>query len=281
MTSVERTYQFYNRSPDYLRRLEEAGWRPEYGAVLGALGRFGQQPAGKALDYGCGVGDLTATLARAGYWATGVDISLPFVEKARDRYPQLAFVAMDAGARLPFPSRSLAVITTVNTIEHVAQPAVALAELARALAPGGLLIMTFPNLLSPLRPLKRFLSRRRRNRYGPETGESTLDSLALLVRNMALLAVIGLTHQPRFHPRNADFAHAEQFRLLGYGADYDAVWLSNPLDIVWHLRNLGLQVLEVQGIPGAAERSQAINALRQILPPPLTSPVLLVARRSV
>jgi SAM-dependent methyltransferase len=278
MTNANETYQFYNRSEGYLRRLESAGWRPEYGAVLGMLHRYGVRTESRVLDFGCGVGDMAATLARAGYRAVGADISVLFVQSALARYPHLPFVALDTGAHLPMPSGEFAAVTAINTIEHVARPAEALQEMVRLLQPGGLLVLTFPNLLSPLRPLKRFLARSRRPKYGPESGDTTAEALSLLVRNVGLMATSSVSGRPHFLPRPADFANAERYRLLGYGADYDAVWLCNPVDVAMRLRQLGLRILELRGIPGAAERSQAINRLRQILPPALTSPILLVAR---
>ncbi|MER2599199.1 MAG: class I SAM-dependent methyltransferase [Caldilineales bacterium] len=279
MSLGDQTYRFYNQSAGYQRRLENAGWRPEYGAVLGMLKRY-QLARGSALDYGCGVGDLTAILARTGYAAMGADISLPFVQAAQARYGHLPFVALDAGPRTPFAAEQFWAVTAVNTIEHVATPAQTLAELHRILLPGGLLVMTFPNLLSPLRPLKRFVSRRKRARYGPESGNSSAHSLALILRNLAFLADSRLNSAPRFHTRQPDFENAERFRLLGYGADYDAVWLCNPGDIVHHLRNLGMHVLTVRGIPGAAERSGTMNRMRRLLPAAVSSPILLAARKT-
>jgi len=279
MTSVAETYHFYNQSDGYLRRLEGAGWRQEYGVVLGALRHYGAPRRSRVLDYGAGTGDLVAALAGAGFQAMGADIAVPFLKSARARYQSLPFVALDAGPSLPFPAQTFAAVTAVNTIEHVAEPGAALQDIVRVLRPGGLLVMTFPNLLSPLRPLKRFLSRQRRPRYGPESGDSTGEAVSFLVRNLTLMASISLSHRPRFLPRQADFANAERYRLLGYGADYDAVWLCNPQDIAWRLHELGMQVLAVHGIPGSAERSVALNRLRQVLPAPLTSPILLVAER--
>ncbi len=271
---------FYNQSDDYRQRLEGAGWRPEYGAVLGSLKRYQLSKGGAALDYGCGVGDLTAILARTGYQAVGADISLPFVRSAQARHPHLPFVALDAGPRTPFAAGQFWAIAAVNTIEHVATPAQTLRELHRVLAPGGLLVMTFPNLLSPLRPLKRFVVRRRRARYGPESGDSAAQSLTLLLRNTAWLLSSRLSQQPRFRLRQPDFENAERYRVLGYGADYDAVWLCNPLDIAHHLRGLGMHILELRGIPGAAERSMTINHLRRALPASISSPILLAARKT-
>lgn len=280
MTISQQTYRFYNQSTDYLQRLEGAGWRPEYGAVLGALKRYQLPKGGAALDYGCGVGDLTSILARTGYQAVGADISLPFVQSAHARHPRLPFVTLDAGPRIPFKADQFWAVAAVNTIEHVATPAQTLRELHRVLQPGGLLVLTFPNLLSPLRPLKRFVTRRRRARYGPESGSNGAHSLALLLRNGAFLLSSRLNRQPRFRLRQPDFENAERYRQLGYGADYDAVWLCNPLDITYHLRDLGMHILQVRGIPGAAERSTAVNRLRIALPPAVTSPILLVARKT-
>ncbi|HSN73525.1 MAG TPA: class I SAM-dependent methyltransferase [Anaerolineae bacterium] len=280
MTISDQTYHFYNQSTGYLERLEGASWRPEYGAVLGALKRYQLSRGGSALDYGCGVGDLTAILARTGYQAVGADISLPFVQSAQARHPHLPFVALGAGPMIPFARNQFWAVTAVNTIEHVATPAQTLRELHRVLAPGGLLVMTFPNLLSPLRPLKRFVARHKRARYGPESGDSAGQSLALLMRNVTSLLDSRLNQQARFRSRQPDFENAERYRLLGYGADYDAVWLCNPLDIVNHLRTLGMHVLDLRGIPGAAERSAAINHLRRALPASISSPILLAARKT-
>lgn len=279
-TISEQSYQFYNQSASYLQRLEQAGWRPEYGAVLGALKQYQQPLDGAALDYGCGVGDLTAILARTGYRAVGADISLPFVRSAQERHPALSFVALGAGPTIPFGADRLWAVTAINTIEHVATPAQTLRELHRVLIPGGLLAMTFPNLITPLRPLKRFAARRRRVHYGPESGDSAGQTLTLLARNSALLLKSRLSGQPQFRPRQPDFVNAERYRQWGYGADYDAVWLCNPLDIALHLEGLGMHILQLRGIPGAAERSALINRLRRVLPAAISSPILLVARKT-
>ncbi len=280
MTISNQTYRFYNQSTDYLQRLEGAGWRPEYGAVLGALKRYQLSKGGAALDYGCGVGDLTAILARTGYQAVGADISLPFVQSAQARHPHLPFVALDAGPMTPFASDQFWAIAAVNTIEHVATPAQTLRELHRVLAPGGLLVLTFPNLLSPLRPLKRFVARRRRARYGPESGDSAGQSLALLVRNTTSLLDSRLNQQPAFVPASltsrtpsviACWAMARTTTRCGCATH----WTSPTTCVTWACTSC-----ELRGIPGAAERSLSINHLRRALPASISSPILLAARKT-
>ncbi len=266
--------------PGVEQRLEGSGWRSEYGAVLGALRRYGLHGGSLVLDFGNGTSDMTATLARAGYRVIGAGSSAVALEEARARYPALAFAALNPESQLAFPDAHFHAITSINAIEHTTRPAGVLRELVRMLQPGGLLVMAFPNLLSPMRPLRRFVTHPKRSRYGPESGDSTWDSLGLLWRNLTLQGSISLTQRPRFRPRQADLVNAERFRLFGYGADYDALWLCNPGDVAAALRELGLAVLELRGIPGETERSRALSNMRRLLPPALTSHVLLVARKA-
>jgi SAM-dependent methyltransferase len=262
------------------RRLEGSGWRPEYGAVLGALRRYGLQRGSRVLDYGNGTSDMTATLARAGYQVIGAGSSISALQDARARYPALSFAALNPESRLAFPDGYFDAVTSINAIEHTARAAEVLQEMVRVMQPGGLLVMTFPNLLSPMRPLRRFVTHPKRSRYGPESGDSAWDALSLLWRNLTLQGSISVTQRPQFRPRQADLENAERYRMFGYGADYDAVWLSNPGDIAATLRELALSVLELRGIPGESERSRAVNNMRRILPPALASHVLLVARKA-
>lgn len=98
----------------------------------------------RVLDVACGEGYGTALLA-AGQAATtvGVDIDHPTVERAAARYP-CEFRQADLAA-LPFADHSFDLVVSFETIEHVSDAEAALTELARVLAPGGLLIISTPN----------------------------------------------------------------------------------------------------------------------------------------
>jgi len=100
---------------------------------------------GRILDVACGTGYGTAMLG-----AVGADLSLEALRYAR-RHPA-AYVAADA-ARLPFGRRFDAVVS-FETIEHVPDPGRFVAECARVLKPGGLLLVSTPNreLWSPRSP---------------------------------------------------------------------------------------------------------------------------------
>lgn len=104
-----------------------------------ALGR-------RVLDAGCGVGYGSALLAEAGAEdVVGVDVAAAVVDAARkDERPGLSFARADVG-HLPFADGSFDLITCFELIEHVEDAAAVLGELARVLAPGGVLAISSPN----------------------------------------------------------------------------------------------------------------------------------------
>jgi SAM-dependent methyltransferase len=96
-------------------------------------------PAGsRVLDAGAGEGQYAHYFPRHRY--CGVDLA---VGDARWDYSRLDVVA-DLAA-LPFPAGSFDAALHIVTIEHLREPACALAEIARTLAPGGLLLVAAPH----------------------------------------------------------------------------------------------------------------------------------------
>ncbi len=100
----------------------------------------------RVLDAGCGTGYGAAMLAEAGAeHVVGVDVAEAVVEAARSRSgARLAFSRADL-VRLPFEAGSFDVVTCFEVIEHVQDPVDVLAELARVLAPDGVLAISSPN----------------------------------------------------------------------------------------------------------------------------------------
>lgn len=276
--------EFYETSADYLSRLQSSGSRTYAQVARHALWRWKPPQAGpRVLDYGCGAGEFSRLLVGIGYQVVGADISHLFLRDALQRHggqPGLCFVQTEPGTRLPFGEGYFDAVTAINVIEHVAQPAAVLGELARVLKPGGVMVLTFPNLLSPFRPLKRFLSREPLPRYGPESGDSAGESFRLMWRNLRLLFATTVTRRPQFAPREADFAHANLYYELGYGADYDAVWLCNPQDVALQARKAGVRSVECTAFPvGTETQLGRLGRMRTHLPTALSSPILWVGRK--
>jgi ubiquinone/menaquinone biosynthesis C-methylase UbiE len=99
----------------------------------------------RALDLGCGAGDFTAALARAGGEAVGVDVAEAALERARSRHPEVEFRLVPFDGPLPFEDGSFDLVWSSEVIEHVADTARWLSEVRRVLVPGGRLLLTTPS----------------------------------------------------------------------------------------------------------------------------------------
>ena len=98
-----------------------------------------------ALDVGCGAGLLTEPLARLGARVSGIDASPELIAVAREHAAAMG-LAIDyhAGDVQELDGR-FDLLTCLEVIEHVADPAAFVQALAARLAPGGLLLLSTPN----------------------------------------------------------------------------------------------------------------------------------------
>ena len=114
----------------------------EYSGKLKARGFS----TGNILDVGCGSGDTLLVLARNLPQAdcTGIDASEPLLELGRQTAVTLGvqdrvhFEQADAQA-IPYPDNSFDVVISTSVVHHAADPVAMLKEIARVLAPDGML----------------------------------------------------------------------------------------------------------------------------------------------
>ena len=112
------------------------------GRVLAALDLRGDA---RVADVGCGTGEDTAEMARAGCAAVGIERSSVMLDEARRRHPGVRFVVGDAG-RLPFPASSLDRVRVDRVLQHLPRAAEAVREWHRVLRPRGAVVIFEPDL---------------------------------------------------------------------------------------------------------------------------------------
>ena len=139
----------------YRRRYsaEHPGWRPSshvyQDLVIGRL-----SPGADVLDLGCGRGGVMERLhARAGH-VVGLDQDLTSLREHRAP----AFALMNGTAEaIPFADHAFDLVCCSWLLEHLANPARCLVEIARVLRPGGRFIFLTPNALHPLLAANRLI----------------------------------------------------------------------------------------------------------------------------
>lgn len=120
--------------------------------VLEILGRtVDLRSAPRVLDIGAGQGALSARLKDAGARVSACDV----VPEQFD-VPGVDFRPVKSDGRLPFDDASIDAAVAIEVLEHIDGHDRFFAEVARVLAPGGVVMFTTPNILS-LKSRLRFL----------------------------------------------------------------------------------------------------------------------------
>lgn len=109
-----------------------------------ALAAAGMDPRGRrVLDVGCGTGFWTAYYLGRGADYTGIDIAPSSVRRLAERYPESQFLQADVSEAAI--DGTFDVVNVFDVLYHIVDEArfdAALAHCARAVAPGGLLLLT-------------------------------------------------------------------------------------------------------------------------------------------
>lgn len=103
----------------------------------------------RTLDFGCGTGYGTHSLADDAATVTGVDISSAAIAHARQHFkaPGLDFRVIDPVPTkpLPFADGSFDVVLSFQVIEHISEVDAYLGEIRRVLSPGGVFVCATPD----------------------------------------------------------------------------------------------------------------------------------------
>jgi SAM-dependent methyltransferase len=115
--------------------------QPPFAALDGSDG-------GRALDVGCGRGDLAVALRRRGWEVVGIEPSAAACAVARARGIE-AHAGTVGDVALPPASLDAAIFR--HSLEHVVDPHADLVRVRAALRPGGLVLISVPNFASSQR----------------------------------------------------------------------------------------------------------------------------------
>ncbi|MFC9324424.1 class I SAM-dependent methyltransferase [Kitasatospora sp. NPDC057015] len=139
---LARTREFFGaRAAGWDAKFPDDG--PRYAAAVAELGL---RPGQSVLDAGCGTGRALPLLrAAVGPDGTviGADVTPEMLREAAVHRADATLLLADC-ARLPLPDAGLDAVFAAGLVSHLPAPALALAELARVTAPGGLLALFHP-----------------------------------------------------------------------------------------------------------------------------------------
>lgn len=123
----------------YIRATVDAHWGIDPDALRPLAGR-------RAIDVGCGAGLLAEPLARMGAAVTAIDAAPENIAVARLHAEKQGLTIDYRHAGVEAVGGELFdLVTSMEVIEHVADPAAFVAGLAGLLAPGGVMILSTPN----------------------------------------------------------------------------------------------------------------------------------------
>ena len=197
-------------------------------------------PSGsKILDLGCGNGISARLLNQAGFDVVGTDISPLFLEEARSwENPTLRYQVCDV-LELPFDNDAFDVICSNELIEHLPDVETALQEMIRVVRKGGKVVLSGPNLCSPLTPLLDWVRLMSGKSGRPVWGETKRQALQQFTRNC------GLYIKKRFVTKTPHFIYRDpDLQTDAIGGDADSAYYASPIDLAQFFKLNGFSIIK-------------------------------------
>jgi 2-polyprenyl-3-methyl-5-hydroxy-6-metoxy-1,4-benzoquinol methylase len=182
-------------------------------------------PGGRALDVGCGVGQVVGRLSEAGFEAWGVDVSEPNIERAR-KFSERCLLY--EGKRLPFVDGHFDSVGALNVLEHVDEPEAFIKEVVRVTKPGGKIVISSPNFYRVA---------------GFRDYHHRMRGLGNKWRNFRRLSE--KRREMRESPATVRFDHMTPVVKQPFTPDDDAIIATNPLEIAFFLEQNNCRIVNV------------------------------------
>lgn len=123
-------------------------FEPRESRLRKAFAMLAEEPRGRLLDVAAGSGIAAEALARDGWSVSALEISDALARQIRERGVADVRTHDLAKGRLPFEDSTFGAVFAGEIIEHLVDTAGFLAEVRRVLEPGGIAVITTPNLAS-------------------------------------------------------------------------------------------------------------------------------------
>lgn len=185
----------------------------------------------KVLDVGCGTGSSLLQLKKKGYKNLyGIDVSLSSIKYANKK--GLLKCTLYDGSKIPFKSNLFEKVGCFTVLEHVDNPEEIINEIIRVTKKGGKIIIASPNFLRCI---------------GLKAEHPRVKGMKNSIKNLSSLSKKYITS--RINPQNMKFDHMEPVsRKTTHIADFDAITVTNPLDVKFILRNAGVNIIYQSGL---------------------------------
>ena len=143
---------YYRTATPYFKQLDDFLEEQLEHLVFGESKLFDWvKKAGSVLEVGCGSGVLMHHIKKTypDKRVAGVDLSPIGIEMARKRaltdHLDIEYLIADVEARPPFPKNSFDLVVCHEVLEHLTNPLAAIDHMSQMIAPGGYLVLVFPN----------------------------------------------------------------------------------------------------------------------------------------
>ena len=95
----------------------------------------------RALDFGCGSGNLTRHLLALGFDVTAADVSRGFLDLVQSRYPKARTLLMNGGDLSNVEDCTFDLVASYSVLHHIPDYVAAVREMARVCKAGGVIVL--------------------------------------------------------------------------------------------------------------------------------------------
>lgn len=196
-------------------------------------------PNSKLLELGCGNGIASRLINQAGFDIVGTDISHLFLEEARNwENSKLRYQVCDV-LELPYEDDSFDVICSNELIEHLPDAETALKEMIRVVRKDGKVVLSGPNLCSPITSLFDWIRLLCGKPGRPVWGETKQQAWQQFKRNLRLYL------RKRFFSKTPEFIYRDpDLQAAAIGGDADSAYLANPIDLTKFFKQNGFSIVK-------------------------------------